>query len=465
MMDNEAYYQAGDGAWTGSFTFEITDPRAFLAPDAKLPERMSALLLHTTLKALGKATISSAIEAPRGTLRAKGRATVVVVTSPLLRLSPLKIYSLRGYYTLDPNGRDVHVLMHEEYGPIPFLFQREIKGDAVITQDGRRAEYHIEMFGCPWVGVYDIAPGLDHVDVEYRSAWGKLTYSSDKRVQRPPSFAPPSMGAQIAIDTAKRLAERADALRRARDPMAVFTELYADVTVALSRALDDNRVHIPGARGELSFQRPAWVGALAEAFAARYLRALDAYEQGGYEPEAWRAVFATLRSRSLTEIDALALCISAHIAGDLPHALVDVMNRYPDLDPSDVARDFELVGDLLVRHIHAAQDAIGDRFASALDVLGRLTPRRHEMLFAQRLRELRALAWYNATRLRKADARDRLAVEDAILDGIEDTVSVIIDPEIPVISSALYVVRRLLGSPPEQARHPSRRSFTRDSTP
>lgn len=212
------------------------------------------------------------------------------------------------------------------------------------------------------------------------------------------------------------LRTRSDALEAKRDGRCVFTRTYARLTLRLARCLEDGR-----------FDDPEWVTSLAEAFAARYVAALD----GRADSQAWREVFSAITgSRPRTSVlEDLVFAMSAHIVRDLPHALRDVDFLAPGRSR---IHDFHAVNTVMGEAVEEIQVEISQRYAPRLKALDRLSRRYDEILTDYGVRLSRGMAWYNAMRLHDPESQASAA------KSIEDS---------PVIfmRRVLYPRRRLTG--------------------
>jgi hypothetical protein len=328
--------------------------------------------------------------------------------------------------------------MHQEFGPIPLLFSSDVRATAEVGPGGMSARYDIPMFGCPWVGDYTIAPDKDHVDVVYTCPWGELRYNADREGGASPPLPPRRGPVQGVIALAREIEDRAARFRASGDPLLPFADLYADITYAIADAIGD-RSDAPGQLND-----PAWVAKLAEAFVSRFLAAIDARDRRGHVPDWWRPVFQALAVRTMTELDAAALCIYAHIAGDLPHALVDVGALAGDAQiTQERLADYAVLSDVLAARIDDAENELSDLYSGFYSILDRLSGRLGEVLVERELRQLRAVAWYNGSRLAVSDPDARRAAEENILAAVEDFVSDLLDPPSPLVAAILQGARNL----------------------
>ncbi|WP_437901990.1 DUF5995 family protein [Sorangium sp. So ce327] len=441
MQDNEIYYfQIAHGNWTGNFSFKIVH-FGRLMREAPLPEQLWAVALHLACRLAQKQVITSTILGYPGSRVA--RSWAVVTANTFVFTPPVRLYALRGHYQLDPDGTNVVVRMREEFGPIPLLFHRDTRATARITDEGRRAEYQRTMFGSAWQGVYEVAPTSDEVHVRYSSAWGELKYTVRKTQLAAPLLRRSVSDAEMRlVAIAEQLDRLTEEQRSRRDMKAVFTGVYAQMSYALSRVLQQREIEV-ATQPRLIVKKvndPDWVAALAEAFVARYLGAVDAYERGRYTPRHWALVFDTLKTRALTEIDALALTMFAHIVADLPHALCDV-GAAPG--SSEQLEDFEVVNEVASQQVADMKQRFADTYGSLYGWLDLLDGQIADVFLDRRVRELRSLAWYTAARLRGSQAA-RLDAEAQITRSVEEFVSDLLDVGHAPVALAASLFRRVV---------------------
>jgi Family of unknown function (DUF5995) len=223
----------------------------------------------------------------------------------------------------------------------------------------------------------------------------------------------------------EELRRRADDLEAQRDGRCVFTRTYARLTLRLARCLEDGRI-----------DDPEWVTALAEAFAARYVAALE----GRSGSRAWEEVFAAItRARPRTSVlEDLVFAMTAHIVRDLPHALHDVDFLAPG--PSRV-HDFHAVNAVMGEALEEIQADISQRYAPGLKALDRLSKRYDEILTNYGVRMSRGLAWYNAMRL--ADPTSRPAAERSIEESSIVFMRRVLSPRLWSVGVAFRTMRVL----------------------
>ena len=199
---------------------------------------------------------------------------------------------------------------------------------------------------------------------------------------------------------ADRLDELTARLERAHDSRCVFSHSYAIMTRRIALAIDGG--HAVDAE---------WVVSLAEAFAARYFAAVEAYDRHECESEAWLTVFDALTQRRTSVLEDLVFAMTAHIVHDLPLALGDV-SPASGPQPSRV-HDFHAVNDMMASSIPAIQAAVAKRYGPYVRWLDRLAENYDEIVTNYGTRMARGLAWYNAVRLHdpRSNADARAAIE------------------------------------------------------
>ena len=229
---------------------------------------------------------------------------------------------------------------------------------------------------------------------------------------------------------AERLEARARDLDRRKDSRAVFTHAYALMTRQISEEL-------PAPPG---FD-PAWTVSLAEAFAARYLAALDGYDRGGEVPEAWRTVFGAIGDRRTSVVEDLVFAMTAHIVRDLPHALLDV--GLADAEGRTHVHDFHAVNHALGHEIRPIVNATSRRYGRYVKFLDRLGKPYDEIITDYGIRMSRGVAWYNAVRLQNPDETEAAAESIERSPGI--VVDGVLNPPGWSLRIALRFLRWLLG--------------------
>jgi hypothetical protein len=391
--DSITYYDViGRGTWRGTFSFRVTDPdrlrAAHLSPKNRVLVKAMALVKHARIDStvwcqpeLGTAGIAG------NTVRISRRG--------------ITLYLLKESYTLDPDGSDVQVHAFERFGPIPFLLRNEKRHPAQIHAHGMSSTYWIPLLGADWTADYTVAPTRRHIDGHLKSPWGEALEVIDKRHDAPPHRAQRTGPLR---DLEHRLATRAFELEAAKDSRCVFAYAYAIMTRRIADDLERN----PDIDG-------AWITALADAFSARYVAALDA--STATRAPAWQAAFDAMNART-SVLEDLIIAMAVHIAHDLPLALQDV-----DPLPGHIG-DYHAVNDMLGHAITTIQRDVAKRYSPYIRFLDQLAGKEDEILTNYGVRLSRGMAWYNAARiaLPVTSADGRASVERTAVMFVRDLV-------------------------------------------
>ena len=237
----------------------------------------------------------------------------------------------------------------------------------------------------------------------------------------------PELHEQLAALSA-RLEARARELDARKDSRAVFTHAYALMTAQIATELPTDPSFDPG-----------WTVSLAEAFAARYLAALDAYDRSEVVPPAWDAVFRAIGDRRTSVIEDLVFAMTAHIVRDLPHALLDVGLR--DSTGRPHIHDFQAVNDVLGHEIQPIVDATSKAYGRFVRFLDRLGKPYDRIITNYGIRLSRGVAWYNAMRLENESADAAASIEKSPKVVVDE----LLNPPVWSLRIALRFVRWLLG--------------------
>ena len=442
------------------------------------------LALHAVCQLSGvRVFIDSGFHCVPGSTAARAYA-VISIEAPLLPFGPIQIYRMRINYHLSPDGAGAEGCLIEDLGPIPYLFQSTSPAVAKISQHGMYAHYERQAFGARWQGDYHVLPGRRSVKVTYVSPWGELRYLTHRK-SAPSGDLPVLKRSEVALAAAQAASQRISALADRLDVQArthrghgklrllvVFTDVYARALRALAEGVRSGVRKPPDLGAESpsqsagwdleraeraerpdsalgvpvdirTFADPAWIADLAEAFADRFFRAVDTRDRGRAPEGGWEQVFAVLHARQLTEIDALALCIYAHIVFDLPNALAGLQHQEDAAKVGLRIKDYDLVNDALADHIDEIQDDLAARYSPLLGWLDILVGRYDEVFADRRLRQLRAQAWYYAERLRLGDEDTTTEVTCFLRDSVERYAFAVLEPDPPVVGLLANLTRSL----------------------
>jgi hypothetical protein len=166
-----------------------------------------------------------------------------------------------------------------------------------------------------------------------------------------------------------KMRDQCEVWERAGDRRCVFLSCYATMTANMLAALQAGR-----------FRDGVWVARLLFRFADYYFISLQAYESGdGFVPPAWRHAHDLARARFTTIEEDLILGISAHINGDLPFAVHDLIKPELETLGEDGLRerhnDFNAVNDVIFESTSAVQTQVVDHFGYLSGVVDRIMPK------------------------------------------------------------------------------------------
>lgn len=169
MKNNQIYYfEIAKGTWEGRFEFYITNFSNFWRSSISLTNRALALANYLFNKIFGKCVIVSSIAAfPEEGAAGVARSRVWV------RKFMVTMYRMRGHYVLADDGVQVEIRIHEQFGPVPFLFRHSKSVTAEIGNGGMSSTYHMPLLGGTWTGQYQVSPDRNHVTAVYESTWGR----------------------------------------------------------------------------------------------------------------------------------------------------------------------------------------------------------------------------------------------------------------------------------------------------
>jgi hypothetical protein len=150
-----------------------------------------------------------------------------------------------------------------------------------------------------------------------------------------------------------------DAALPPRDGVAVFNRVYLSVTEELRRRLEAR-----------AFADPTVAAELGARFAGRYLTAVAAEPRDA--PACWRPLLQLRGHRGIRPLQFALAGINAHVGHDLALAVVDAACAL-DLEPPDLERDFDRVGELLT----AIEERVREELMPGPDLLDVADPLTH----------------------------------------------------------------------------------------
>ena len=381
--DNWIYYaQIGNGVWTGTFSFSITNWKLFWRDKVGFWDRLFSIANHLNNYLFGVSKIYSVLKiyplvGPAGTI------TNLVFIKKL----GITIYELDERYVLDPEGTEVYVHSRERLGPFHFLFNRIKKHPAKILNGGMGAIYlDMPILGTIWEGNYTVSPTKEKIDAKLHCAWAEGRESIHKKKDGPKAtqvlFSYPEKITEVIV-----ILERyRDWLEMIKDPRATFAHAYLEMTQLFATQIPLKE-----------FIDREWIYTLDVLFAREYLKAVHDYDQGIETKLGWELVFLKIMNKKTSVLEELVLSMAAHIIQDLPYSLHKSGWR---LKPEDERiHDFHLANDILGEAIDTIQKQVGTRynpFLNWLDLFGRDDD---EILTNYGVRLGRGMAWYNAVRL------------------------------------------------------------------
>ncbi len=219
------------------------------------------------------------------------------------------------------------------------------------------------------------------------------------------------LGVDRLVSLSQEIMAYSQAYESTRDERAVFAFMYSKMTERLANYL---------ATSEKSFDDPRWIVELAEAFARRFVMAMDAIDEWlktasaaqladpdqiyGTVPKPWADVYLAIKDEKSYVLEDMVFSMMAHISYDLPLSLLEV--KMDTRNHSHVA-DYHRMNDVLAGTIDELQEITAQRYNRFLVFLDRLAGFYDEFLTNYGIRVARSVAWYNAQRLNDpASARD-----------------------------------------------------------
>jgi hypothetical protein len=209
-----------------------------------------------------------------------------------------------------------------------------------------------------------------------------------------------------------------------RSRAGYFAALYRRVTRGIRTALAQNR-----------FQDGTLLERLDLIFAARYLDALSAFQNGGAPSRSWRIAFQGYADAGSLIVQQLLAGMNAHINLDLGIASAQTSpgRQLPQLKP-----DFDLINVILAEQVSGVLARLA-AVSPLIGELGNIASNTETRLINFDLVKARNTAWLTA---------ERLAVEPAFLtpvtiDGLDLTVSVLGKAVLypPLLRDALFPIR------------------------
>ncbi len=235
----------------------------------------------------------------------------------------------------------------------------------------------------------------------------------------------------MLVDRLTTLSERlysyAQRYELLQDSRAIFATTYGLITKIIARELPKR-----------TWNDADFVVRLAEAFSARYLAALDAYDRGEAPDPAWTNVFKVTASTRTSVVEDLICAMAAHIIHDLPIALNDA--SFQASGPNAHVADFNQMNAVLDDGINEIFQTLTARYNPALRWLELLGWRNEELLTNYGIALSRAAAWYNACRLQ---SDDRVAASASIERSSQILINDLLHPPLFSVDLVLRAFRWL----------------------
>ena len=212
------------------------------------------------------------------------------------------------------------------------------------------------------------------------------------------------------------------------DRVGEFAAMYAAVTRRV-RTLS----------GEGAFEDGVRMAAFVDRFAARYLDAVAAAEEGLPVSRSWSVAFKAAASWRPCVLQHLLLGITAHIGLDLGIVAAEVASGPRGLGLERLRPDFDAINDVLEALVPRVEGAVGE-LSPAIGLLDKAGGRADALAISRVLSVARALAWHTATELAPLTGSARAEAIDRIDREVAETARVIAHPGL-ILSSVLLPIR------------------------
>ena len=176
-------------------------------------------------------------------------------------------------------------------------------------------------------------------------------------------------------------------------PMAYFTILYHDVTVAVREAIREGR-----------FEDNPRMEKLDVIFANHYFIAYDAYNNQEETSKSWQLAFQSTTLFSPTILQHILAGMNAHINFDLSQAVIDTSEG----EIMSLEHDFKLVNTILSEQVDAVQDKLA-KVWPIMRLLDWIAGKTDEAVIDFSMVKAREAAWKNAEALFLLSAEEKKA--------------------------------------------------------
>ena len=163
------YFDVGAGSWAGTFTFKVTSWRKALAAGIGVKNLLFDAAMAGTQRVVGGSHLTSVV-VPHPDEGVFG----VVDNDVRLTNFTFGLYSIQERY-LALDDRNVRVVAHEHFGPVPGILTRTFEYPAEIRGCGLGSIYHMPLLGSPWTATYEIGPDQRSLAGTSRCNWAEAS--------------------------------------------------------------------------------------------------------------------------------------------------------------------------------------------------------------------------------------------------------------------------------------------------
>ncbi len=164
------YFDVGAGSWAGTFTFKVTSWREALGAGIGVKNLLLVAAMAATQRVVGGSNLTSVV-VPHPDEGVFG----VVDNDVRLTKFTVGLYSLQERYILAVDGRNVTVVAHEHFGPVPGILSRAFEYPAEIRDGGLGSIYHMPLLGSPWTATYEVGPDRRSLAGTLRCKWAEAS--------------------------------------------------------------------------------------------------------------------------------------------------------------------------------------------------------------------------------------------------------------------------------------------------
>jgi hypothetical protein len=266
-------------------------------------------------------------------------------------------------------------------------------------------------------------------------------------VERETIFETRQQASERLLKLAEKILAYSQKYETVRDERAVFAFMYSKMTADLANFLKDS---------DITLDDPEWITMLAEAFAMRFIKAMDAIdawlqktksdelknrEENIYEmvPKPWADVYLAIHNGQSYVLEDMVFSMMAHISYDLPLALLQVKM---ETNGQSHVRDYHQMNQVLASRIDEMQKEVAQRYNRLLIFLDRFAGYHDEFFTNYGIRLARSVAWYNAHRI--SDPLSEQDANESIERSTEAFIKSIRTPKIRMLRYFVLIARFLI---------------------